>query len=268
MRLKKRRKVDLTWTVFSRKVIHIFADATSQDDDKSSISIHFVECERQMIVHHLITSSARVNETSNYAYIVQQMFPLHKKDLDRLRHNWVTYWRPPRTSLIESSVSTQCCTSTAPYRLVRYYLDQPLDQVQEYFGEKIAFYFAFLELYTRWLVLPSIAGIGLFAIQIYNSSLDQPLAPYYAIFMAIWASLFLIAWKRRAHVLAYRWGVLGFEEEERTRAEFRGDASLSKNGIRRYPFWKRAFKYIITWNVVLLCIGCIVILMYLAFQQK
>ena len=36
---------------------------------------------------------------------------------------------------------------------------QPLDDVRSYFGEKIGFYFAFMDFYARALVPPSIVGI-------------------------------------------------------------------------------------------------------------
>ena len=59
MRMKKRRRDDMTWTIFSRDTRNIFADY----DPVSGI--HFIDSERQSIVHHLITSShgAGVNDT-------------------------------------------------------------------------------------------------------------------------------------------------------------------------------------------------------------
>ena len=86
--------------------------------------------------------------------------------------------------------------------------------------------------------------------------------------MALWTSFFLVAWKRRASVLAYRWGVLGFEDEETTRADFQGDDAISTDRVKRYPVWKRLCKYGVTWSLVWLCIGCTITFMYLIFRQK
>jgi hypothetical protein len=36
--------------------------------------------------------------------------------------------------------------------------EQPTDAIAEYFGEHVAFYFAWLACYTNWLVAPTILG--------------------------------------------------------------------------------------------------------------
>ena len=38
-------------------------------------------------------------------------------------------------------------------------LTQPLDRIRDYFGEKVALYFAFIQFYTRWLIPFSIIGL-------------------------------------------------------------------------------------------------------------
>lgn len=44
----------------------------------------------------------------------------------------------------------------------RWYKHQPMDHVREYFGEKIAYYFAFLGFYTAWLIPAAVVGIIVF----------------------------------------------------------------------------------------------------------
>ena len=49
---------------------------------------------------------------------------------------------------------------------------QPLDQVRNYFGEKVALYFAFMGFYTNWLTVLSLVGIAvmIFGLLDFNDS--------------------------------------------------------------------------------------------------
>ncbi|OQR84792.1 anoctamin [Achlya hypogyna] len=266
-RLKKQRKVDGMWVEFASDIRESFADFHDGQ-------MHFLDSEKQSIVFNLLTTedgagltehrsgapSSPLTPRSDLLVIVQQMLPLHKADLSWLRAHWVCYWRP-----------APCPTRTAVatfalglYRFFRYALDQPLDGVAQYFGEQVAFYFAWLQLYTRWLLLPTAVGAGLFYEQVRTQSLNQPLAPFYALFMAIWASAFLVAWRREANALAHRWGVLGYEDEEIFRPEFYGN----RPGDRHYSSWKRWLKYGATHLVVLMAIGAVLVVMYYAFSTR
>jgi hypothetical protein len=89
--------------------------------------------------------------------------------------------------------------------------------VRDYFGEKIAFYFAFIEELTSALIIPSIAGgVVLSAAYIYDSA-DNPLAPLYSMVVLVWITWFIKRWTRRQHRLAYGWNVEHFEEQESAR---------------------------------------------------
>lgn len=91
---------------------------------------------------------------------------------------------------------------------------QPLDRIASYFGESIAFYFAWLEFYTQWLLPPAVVGVLLFIGQLYYGTIDVAYAPLFSLFVALWAILLLEFWKRRNAELAQRWGVLHYENEE------------------------------------------------------
>ena len=49
---------------------------------------------------------------------------------------------------------------------------QPLDQIRNYFGEKVALYFAFMGFYTNWLIAFSLIGVAvmIFGLATYDDS--------------------------------------------------------------------------------------------------
>lgn len=111
---------------------------------------------------------------------------------------------------------------------------QPLDAVRDYFGVKVALYFAWLGFYTNMLVVPSIVGVICFlygfiysyppSAEICNSDelmcpacdhfcnywelketclhskilslFDNGATVFFAVFMSFWAAMFLEFWKR------------------------------------------------------------------------
>jgi hypothetical protein len=101
---------------------------------------------------------------------------------------------------------------------------QPLEPIRRYFGTHVGLYFAWLELYTKALVFPAVIGLLL---QIIMAGLGDA-SPNelhggllcYSLFIAMWCTLFLEAWKRRENELKHDWGTEMAEEEEVTRQQF------------------------------------------------
>jgi hypothetical protein len=128
--------------------------------------------------------------------------------------------------------------------------NQPVDDVKDYYGEKIGLYFLWLGHYTTWLI--SAAVVGFFAwINVAvkdNDPNDAVVSPYFAAFMAVWATLFLEFWKRKEKQYAMKWGTVGFEEEEATRPQFVGERRQNPVNGRDYLYFpaatqhRRAFK--------------------------
>jgi len=106
----------------------------------------------------------------------------------------------------------------------RYTDKQPIEQIREYFGEKIALYFVFLGFYTTMLWIPALCGVVLTFTQMYSryktGSMDNPWVPLYCCFITIWAIAFTAGWKRLERSYQYEWDTLAFEEEEEDRREF------------------------------------------------
>ncbi|XP_010267055.1 PREDICTED: anoctamin-like protein At1g73020 [Nelumbo nucifera] len=82
---------------------------------------------------------------------------------------------------------------------------QPVDEIYLYFGTKIATYFVFLGMYTRWMFFPAVFGLTL---QLINfGSWQLRILPIFFICIISWAVLFLQFWKRKNYALLARWPV-------------------------------------------------------------
>ena len=190
---------------------------------------------------------------------------------------------------VVNSVAMRWCCTSLPIRLIftMYLLiakfirstgrlwsrlmTQPLDRVAAYFGETIAFYFAWLEFYTQWLLFPSLMGILLFLGQLYYGAVDIAYVPLFSLTMALWSILFLECWKRRNAVLAQRWGVLHYEDEEAVRPQFAGawkQDIATGEVLRVYPAWRRALKYAVTVPFVLAWVIGVVTLMIFVYSVR
>ncbi|KAJ3115374.1 Anoctamin-7 [Phlyctochytrium bullatum] len=108
-------------------------------------------------------------------------------------------------------------------------LEQPLREIRDYFGERVAYYFTWLGFYTLWLWIPALVGL---LVCIYGwrtaepdnlqNMFDNALTTPFAFFMAVWAALFLEFWKRQESTLNTVWDVLDVETVETKRPEWYG----------------------------------------------
>ncbi|XP_052616079.1 anoctamin-9 [Peromyscus californicus insignis] len=160
--------------------------------------------------------------------VFETMFPLHEGEKD-LKKKWAR-WR-------------------------NMFRKQPIDDIRNYFGEKVALYFAWLGWYTYMLVPAALVGLIIFlsGFALFDSSQIskeicaakdifmcplgdhsrryQPLSEMctfaklthlfdnegtvmFAIFMALWATVFLEIWKRQRARVVLHWDLYGWDEEE------------------------------------------------------
>ncbi|CAO2813180.1 unnamed protein product [Amaranthus hypochondriacus] len=85
------------------------------------------------------------------------------------------------------------------------FTSQPIDDIYLYFGTKIAIYFAFLGMYTRWLLFPAALGIVLHLVDF--GSLQFLALPLFFISIITWAVFFFQFWKRKNYALLTRWNI-------------------------------------------------------------
>ncbi|KAL2634708.1 hypothetical protein R1flu_006187 [Riccia fluitans] len=122
------------------------------------------------------------------AGVVKELFPLHD---DTRREALLKSW---------------------PYKWYQLW-SQPIDDVYSYFGAKVAIYFAFLGMYTKWLMFPAIMGAFLWFRRFGRFAAVVPI--FFSTSVIIWAVLFLQFWKRENVALLSRWGMVLEDADER-----------------------------------------------------
>lgn len=103
----------------------------------------------------------------------------------------------------------------------------PITQIKDYFGEQIGLYMAFLQYFVTMIKWPAVIGLIAYAYQVLFDVSAGEVQPFAAVALALWTTFFDQGWKGRQSTLAMEWGVVGFEDEEQDRAEFRGEPSTS-----------------------------------------
>ncbi|KAJ5960684.1 uncharacterized protein N7479_007834 [Penicillium vulpinum] len=111
-----------------------------------------------------------------------------------------------------------------------------LDAIRALFGEKVAFYFAFIHCYSLFLVVP--AGLGIFG-WLY-------LGPYsivYGIVLCTWCIVFVEYWKIREADLSQRWDVKGVGQLKVNRKQYVWEKEvkdpISGQVKHVFPSWKQ-----------------------------
>lgn len=179
--------------------------------------------------------------------VIQQVFPVHEqKILSRLMKSWVQ----------------AVCER------------QPLDEICEYFGVKIAMYFSWLGFYTSSLVYPAVFGMMLWFFTESDQTSRDICCVVFAFFNVIWATLFLEGWKRRGAELAYKWGTLDTPAEfiEEPRPQYRGVKRISpvtNCEELHYPPWKRLlFQSCVSLPICMSCLCFVFIVMLACFELQ
>jgi hypothetical protein len=165
----------------------------------------FTQKDRIRLVASIVQRHINTDALEASKFLVCEMFALHDRAaLAELRRTWALNWKM---------------------------VSQPLHKIRFYFGEKIAIYFAWLEFYTKMLILPTIAGIITFGYlegkRLETGENQGYILIAFAAFVVIWSSVFSESWKRKNGILDALWGLHGFHAASRFRAQFRGTKSYN-----------------------------------------
>ncbi|KAK9456631.1 calcium-activated chloride channel-domain-containing protein [Dipodascopsis uninucleata] len=140
--------------------------------------------------------------------------------------------------------------------------DSELELIRNTFGEKVSLYFAFLQYYFTWLLVPTIIGL--------ISYICLPdFSPAFAIANCVWCCLFAESWKRHEKVLAVKWGVKGCSILNTPRAAFKGEKQIEDpvtgSLVQYYPPWKRLTKQLASVPTALVAGICLMALQVVVF---
>lgn len=173
-----------------------------------------------------------------------QLYPLHRDDFrKRMIHKWARH------------------ATHAP----------PLDDIYAYYGPKIAMYFAWLDFYTRMLVVPSACGLGLYIAAAAGHFSVQKSYCALSFLLAIGTSVFVDLWRRQQRVVEFAWQYeeaglaqpglsLGVDAHVETRSAFQGEwmeDPVSHERVYDFPRHKRLFRQLLA--VPLLLSMCTVV---------
>ena len=157
---------------------------------------------------------------------------------------------------------------------------QPLLEVRDYFGEKIALYFAWVGFYGYSLLKPALAALACEFYLLVTSSSDESSGIHIdqlllAIFIVVWAASYKEYWDVESKFCAVKWGTLNFEEDEVDRPQFKGDESqprrlspVTYEHETYYPEDKRTATQIISSFAVLCCVGLLLISVVALFEVQ
>ncbi|CAM9287375.1 unnamed protein product [Ectocarpus sp. 12 AP-2014] len=193
-----------------------------------------------------------------------------------LQKRWTLgFWRERSDRIGAPMLSMQMMDhgNSAPWFL--HLFCQPLDDIRGYFGEKMAFYFAWLGFYAWALIVPALYGVGIeIYILVKGITFEESGWTFSQVSMAVgivmWSVIYQELWDREEKVIAVKWGTFGFEEIEKDRPNFEGDKDSPGGGRRRspvtttfqtyYPEHKRKIRQVLGLVVVLLFIAGLLLL--------
>ncbi|KAG0364653.1 calcium-activated chloride channel-domain-containing protein [Gamsiella multidivaricata] len=141
---------------------------------------------------------------------VESILPLHDKAFNK---SWLKAWS------------------------TKWLVDQEdLTKIRDQFGEKIAYYFEFLQFYFKWLAAPTALGV---IVHFFGTSFSI----FYGVCVILWSVVFTEYWQRRERELSLWWGVRHVSKAEMRRPSFKGDTvTLDPVTGEMLPFfspWKR-----------------------------
>jgi hypothetical protein len=303
LRLKMKTK-DGTYAPFQEDAAHIFKTREDLLDIpniyRGGMASLLRSRDRQNIIDFIIgsrirDSGAELTQNTPVGKMIEAKVPLHMPNkLDSLYNAWVCYWKREHWTGIETSESStegseneegdlprkgqdddekQKDHRPIPNFLTRFFVEafnQPLDAIEDYFGEKVTFYFAWMQHSSIHLLFLAFFGMIVFFCQV-SIDYNHWLRPWFSLAVMIWTFIVLLNWRKRSNYLAYRWGSMDYKEAETVRPEFYGNYirdPITDEWVIKYPSWKRWCKRMVSLPVTIFFTGFSLFLILLAHANR
>ena len=188
------------------------------------------EAERLRLCYNLITrprneGGAGVTPKTGTWRFVKAIFPLHDRAFNR---RWIADWSG-KTALDDADI----------------------DKIRDRFGERVAFYFAFLQSYTAFLVFPAVFGAGAWLVLGASSWV-------YAVVNCLWAVVFFEHWRVKEVDLAVQWGVRGVGKIQHPRPQFQfereGVDPITGDVVRVFSPYRRLARQLLQVPFAAVCV--------------
>ncbi|KIX02754.1 uncharacterized protein Z518_08696 [Rhinocladiella mackenziei CBS 650.93] len=126
-----------------------------------------------------------------------------------------------------------------------------LDEIRNTVGEKIGYYYAFLQSYFSFMIFPAVFGFSCWV-------LFGNFSAIYAIVNGLWCVVFVEYWKRQEQELAIRWNVKNVSAIEDRRKEFVPEEiatdSVTGEEVAFFPAKKRIQRQLLQIPLAFLCV--------------
>jgi len=170
----------------------------------STPTLHLPPADRIRLIHSYVSSTPAdgglgISSDAPNWDCVESIFPLHDRHFNEL---WTRTWRNPR-----SIASVQ------------------LEKIRPQFGDAVAYYFAFLASYTKFLSVPALLGIIAHFVL-------PPYSPIYSILLCIWSIVFVEWWRVRERRLGLLFGTRGSFKVEKRRPQYKDGMSWWARELR------------------------------------
>ncbi|OQR80494.1 anoctamin, partial [Thraustotheca clavata] len=140
----------------------------------------FRQVDRIRLCHSIVKQHINLNALKDAGYYLD-LFALHDPEiLKHLTHEWA----------LKATLTSQ-----------------PIGLLRNYFGEKIALYFAWLEFYTKCLTLPAVVGIFIYILVSLNLGNVYIAKFFFAFFIVAWSTIFTEFCKRKSAFYNVIWGI-------------------------------------------------------------